>query len=121
MNPVFEGLASSYSDVLFLTVDVDDVKVWNNTRFWDLMEKFKGMPSFDLIRHAHEVVFEKLDLFFVCILKPVSSQIKVDDLEIQTAKEQQHEITMKRITYLLERGVFEGYGLLKPSRDQSRE
>ncbi|KAK2648956.1 hypothetical protein Ddye_016445 [Dipteronia dyeriana] len=37
-------------------------------------------------RHAHEVIFEKLDLFFVCILKPVSSQIKVDDLEIQDAK-----------------------------------
>ncbi|KAK3228302.1 hypothetical protein Dsin_008164 [Dipteronia sinensis] len=37
-------------------------------------------------RHAHEVVFEKSDMFFVCILKPVSCQIKVDDLEIQVAK-----------------------------------
>ncbi|KAK0603057.1 hypothetical protein LWI29_000966 [Acer saccharum] len=42
-------------------------------------------------------------------------------LDYNQTKEQQHEITMKRITYLLERGVFEGYGLLKPSRDQSRE
>ncbi|KAI9195094.1 hypothetical protein LWI28_011563 [Acer negundo] len=37
-------------------------------------------------RHAHEVVFKKSDLFFVCVLKSVSSQIKVDDLEIQAAK-----------------------------------
>lgn len=27
MTPVFEELASSYPDVLFLTVDVDEVKV----------------------------------------------------------------------------------------------
>jgi len=27
MGPVFEGLASSYQDLLFLTVDVDEVKV----------------------------------------------------------------------------------------------
>ncbi|KAL5815131.1 hypothetical protein ACOSQ3_025925 [Xanthoceras sorbifolium] len=37
-------------------------------------------------RHAHNVAFEKSDLFFVCILKPLSSQIKVDDLEIEAAK-----------------------------------
>lgn len=29
MNPFFEELASSYSDVLFLAVDVDEVKVIN--------------------------------------------------------------------------------------------
>jgi len=27
MNPVFEELASTYPDVLFLTLDVDEVKV----------------------------------------------------------------------------------------------
>ncbi|KAK6947537.1 Pre-nudix hydrolase domain [Dillenia turbinata] len=37
-------------------------------------------------RHAHNVAFEKSDLFFVCMLRPLSSQIKVDDFEIQAAK-----------------------------------
>lgn len=27
MNPIFEGLALSYQDILFLSVDVDEVKV----------------------------------------------------------------------------------------------
>ncbi|KAL6985920.1 nudix (nucleoside diphosphate linked moiety X)-type motif 8 [Sarracenia purpurea var. burkii] len=37
-------------------------------------------------RHAHNVAFEKSDLFFICMLRPLSTQILVDDLEIQTAK-----------------------------------
>lgn len=37
-------------------------------------------------RHAHNVAFEKSDLFFICMLKPLSTKIKVDDLEIQAAK-----------------------------------
>ncbi|KAJ7003453.1 hypothetical protein NC653_008619 [Populus alba x Populus x berolinensis] len=37
-------------------------------------------------RHAHNLDFDKSDLFFVCMLKPLSAQIKVDDLEIQAAK-----------------------------------
>ncbi|KAL6183463.1 PREDICTED: nudix hydrolase 8 [Fragaria vesca subsp. vesca] len=37
-------------------------------------------------RHAHNVAFEKSDLFFICMLKPLSSQIIVDDLEIEAAK-----------------------------------
>ncbi|KAF6149926.1 hypothetical protein GIB67_008647 [Kingdonia uniflora] len=37
-------------------------------------------------RHAHNVAFEKSDLFFICMLKPLSTQIKIDDLEIQDAK-----------------------------------
>ncbi|XP_031099143.1 nudix hydrolase 8 [Ipomoea triloba] len=37
-------------------------------------------------RHAHNVAFQKSDLFFVCMLRPVSKQIMVDDLEIQAAK-----------------------------------
>ncbi|KAJ4712685.1 Nudix hydrolase [Melia azedarach] len=37
-------------------------------------------------RHAHNVAFEKSDLFFVCMLKPLTTEIKVDDLEIQAAK-----------------------------------
>ncbi|XP_050376250.1 nudix hydrolase 8 [Argentina anserina] len=37
-------------------------------------------------RHAHNVAFEKSDLFFICMLKPVSTQIIVDDLEIEAAK-----------------------------------
>ncbi|XP_021969046.1 nudix hydrolase 8 isoform X1 [Helianthus annuus] len=37
-------------------------------------------------RHAHNVAFEKSDLFFICMLRPVSSDIKIDDLEVQAAK-----------------------------------
>lgn len=37
-------------------------------------------------RHAHNVAFEKSDLFFICMLRPLSTQIIVDNLEIQTAK-----------------------------------
>ncbi|KAK4858266.1 hypothetical protein QYF36_013593 [Acer negundo] len=52
MNPVFEELASSYSDVLFLTVDVDDVK--------DVASKMevKAMPTFFLMREG--AVVDKL-------------------------------------------------------------
>ncbi|KAL2489993.1 Nudix hydrolase 8 [Forsythia ovata] len=37
-------------------------------------------------RHAQNVSFEKSDLFFICMLRPLSTQIVVDDLEIQAAK-----------------------------------
>ncbi|XVE57597.1 hypothetical protein DITRI_Ditri04bG0103000 [Diplodiscus trichospermus] len=37
-------------------------------------------------RHVHNVAFEKSDLFFICMLKPLSTQIMVDDHEIQAAK-----------------------------------
>ncbi|CAK9173289.1 unnamed protein product [Ilex paraguariensis] len=37
-------------------------------------------------RHAHNVDFEKSDLFFICMLRPLSTQIMIDDLEIQAAK-----------------------------------
>lgn len=37
-------------------------------------------------RHAHQVAFEKSDLFFICMLKPLNTQIAIDDLEIQAAK-----------------------------------
>uniref|UniRef100_A0A5B7B1Z4 Putative nudix hydrolase 8 n=1 Tax=Davidia involucrata TaxID=16924 RepID=A0A5B7B1Z4_DAVIN len=37
-------------------------------------------------RHAHNVAFEKSDLFFICMLRPLSTQIIVDDHEIQSAK-----------------------------------
>ncbi|OMO52591.1 hypothetical protein COLO4_37085 [Corchorus olitorius] len=37
-------------------------------------------------RHVHNVAFEKSDLFFICMLKPVSTRIMVDDHEIQAAK-----------------------------------
>lgn len=37
-------------------------------------------------RHAHNVVFDKSDLFFICMLRPLSAQIVVDDLEIKAAK-----------------------------------
>lgn len=37
-------------------------------------------------RHAHHMAFEKSDLFFICMLRPLSAHIIVDDLEIQAAK-----------------------------------
>ncbi|XVE54159.1 hypothetical protein DITRI_Ditri03aG0058200 [Diplodiscus trichospermus] len=37
-------------------------------------------------RHAHRVAFEKSDLLFACVLKPISSEITVDEKEIQDAK-----------------------------------
>ncbi|KAL3744853.1 hypothetical protein ACJRO7_014027 [Eucalyptus globulus] len=37
-------------------------------------------------RHVHQVAFEKSDLLFVCMLKPLSSDITIDDREIQAAK-----------------------------------
>ncbi|KAG9452192.1 hypothetical protein H6P81_005096 [Aristolochia fimbriata] len=37
-------------------------------------------------RHAQRVAFEKSDLFFVCMLRPLSTSIAVDDLEVQAAK-----------------------------------
>nr|XP_010933609.1 nudix hydrolase 8 isoform X4 [Elaeis guineensis] len=37
-------------------------------------------------RHAHHVAFGKSDLFFICMLRPLSSQIKIDELEVQAAK-----------------------------------
>ncbi|XP_020227726.1 nudix hydrolase 8 [Cajanus cajan] len=37
-------------------------------------------------RHAHNVAFEKSDLFFICMLRPLSLKINVDDLEIAAAK-----------------------------------
>ncbi|CAB4309926.1 unnamed protein product [Prunus armeniaca] len=37
-------------------------------------------------RHAHNVAFEKSDLFFICMLRPLSTEITVDDLEIEAAK-----------------------------------
>ncbi|KAF8391463.1 hypothetical protein HHK36_023768 [Tetracentron sinense] len=49
MNPFFEELASSYQDILFLLVDVDDVK-----EVASKME-IKAMPTFLLIKEgAHE-------------------------------------------------------------------
>ncbi|KAL6226601.1 hypothetical protein ACLB2K_000563 [Fragaria x ananassa] len=37
-------------------------------------------------RHAHKVAFEQSDLLFVCMLKPLSSEITIDGKEIQAAK-----------------------------------
>ncbi|MED6134740.1 nudix (nucleoside diphosphate linked moiety X)-type motif 8 [Stylosanthes scabra] len=37
-------------------------------------------------RHAHNVAFDKSDLFFICMLRALSSKIDVDDHEIEAAK-----------------------------------
>ncbi|KAF6159020.1 hypothetical protein GIB67_022175 [Kingdonia uniflora] len=37
-------------------------------------------------RHAHNMAFEKSDLFFVCMLKALSSDITIDEKEIEAAK-----------------------------------
>ncbi|XP_062090946.1 nudix hydrolase 8-like [Humulus lupulus] len=37
-------------------------------------------------RHAHLMAFENSDLLFICMLKPLSFDIKIDEKEIQAAK-----------------------------------
>ncbi|KAK7307767.1 hypothetical protein VNO77_41118 [Canavalia gladiata] len=37
-------------------------------------------------RHVHNMAFEKSDLFFICVLRPISAEIIVDDHEIESAK-----------------------------------
>ncbi|OAY28569.1 thioredoxin-like protein CXXS1 [Manihot esculenta] len=49
MNPFFEELAVKYQDVLFLTVDVDEIK--GVARKMEV----KAMPTFMLIREGAEV------------------------------------------------------------------
>ncbi|XWS12777.1 hypothetical protein CRYUN_Cryun37aG0119300 [Craigia yunnanensis] len=49
MNPFFEELASAFQDILFLTVDVDDVKEVA-TRM-----EIKAMPTFLLMREGTAV------------------------------------------------------------------
>ncbi|XP_024930753.1 thioredoxin-like protein CXXS1 [Ziziphus jujuba] len=49
MNPFFEELASSFPDVLFLTVDVDEVKEVASRL------EIKAMPTFLLMRDGAQV------------------------------------------------------------------
>ncbi|KAL5771097.1 hypothetical protein ACOSP7_015251 [Xanthoceras sorbifolium] len=44
---------------------------------------FQEMVAF---RHVHLVAFENSDILFVCVLKPLSSEITIDEKEIQAAK-----------------------------------
>uniref|UniRef100_A0A6N2MTN0 Nudix hydrolase domain-containing protein n=1 Tax=Salix viminalis TaxID=40686 RepID=A0A6N2MTN0_SALVM len=44
------------------------------------------LESEEIYTGAVREVKEETDLFFVCMLKPLSAQLKVDDLEIQAAK-----------------------------------
>ncbi|XP_068649234.1 nudix hydrolase 8-like [Aristolochia californica] len=37
-------------------------------------------------RHAHQAAFEKSDLLFICMLKPQSFEISIDESEIEAAK-----------------------------------
>ncbi|XP_018679909.2 nudix hydrolase 8 [Musa acuminata AAA Group] len=37
-------------------------------------------------RHAHHLAFGKSDLFFICMLRPLSNEIKIDEQEIEAAK-----------------------------------
>lgn len=41
---------------------------------------------FAMGRHAQLVAFEKSDLMFVCMLKSLSSEITIDEKEIEDAK-----------------------------------
>jgi hypothetical protein len=53
-------------------------------------------------RHAHNVAFQKSDLFFICMLRPVSSEIKIDETEIQAAKVRRHLSSKGISCFLLE-------------------
>nr|XP_043608601.1 nudix hydrolase 8 [Erigeron canadensis] len=57
-------------------------------------------------RHAHNVAFEKSDLFFICMLRPVSNEIKIDDLEIQSAK-------WMALTEFIEQPLIQGDNMFK--------
>nr|VDD25585.1 unnamed protein product [Brassica oleracea] len=37
-------------------------------------------------RHGHKVAFDTSDLFFICMLKPLSNKVIIDNLEIKAAK-----------------------------------
>uniref|UniRef100_A0A0D3F2P3 Nudix hydrolase domain-containing protein n=1 Tax=Oryza barthii TaxID=65489 RepID=A0A0D3F2P3_9ORYZ len=37
-------------------------------------------------RHAHQVLFDKSDILFICTLKPLSSDISIDESEIEAAR-----------------------------------
>ncbi|XP_031399181.1 thioredoxin-like protein CXXS1 isoform X2 [Punica granatum] len=50
MNPIFEELASSYPDVLFLTVDVDDVKTKNRRLCFRRRIRVMAATRFDCYR-----------------------------------------------------------------------
>ncbi|KAI3988242.1 hypothetical protein MKX01_012031 [Papaver californicum] len=54
MNPVFEELASTYQDILFLVVDVDDVK--------EVATKLevKAMPTFLVMKQGGGQVVDKV-------------------------------------------------------------
>lgn len=38
------------------------------------------------------MAFQKSDLFFVCMLRPLSNQIVIDDIEVQAAKVTQFDL-----------------------------
>ncbi|GMH23777.1 hypothetical protein Nepgr_025620 [Nepenthes gracilis] len=50
-------------------------------------------------RHAHHVAFEKSDLLFVCMLKPLSFKITIDEEEIQAAKWMPLQELLEQTTY----------------------
>ncbi|KAJ3680578.1 hypothetical protein LUZ60_016856 [Juncus effusus] len=55
-------------------------EVWEET---GIETEFEEVIAF---RHAHHMTFEKSDLFFICMLRPLSNEIKIDETEIQAAK-----------------------------------
>ncbi|KAJ4956142.1 hypothetical protein NE237_012925 [Protea cynaroides] len=57
-------------------------------------------------RHAHNVAFRKSDLFFICMLRPLSTEIKVDNLEVQAAK-------WMPLTEFLEQPIIRGDSMFK--------
>lgn len=63
-------------NVFFTTLSVDNVII------------FIASSNFVVAigRHAQLVAFEKSDLMFVCMLKPLSSEIIIEEKEIQDAK-----------------------------------
>lgn len=61
-------------------------------------------------RHAHNVAFEKSDLYFICMLRPLSTQIMVDNLEVKAAK-------WMPLVELLEQPLVKGDGMFKKMID----
>lgn len=55
-------------------------ETWVDTEFVDVVA----------FRHVHKVVIQKSELFFICMLGPLSSAIKIDETNIQAAKLHHH-------------------------------
>ncbi|KAK3210585.1 hypothetical protein Dsin_015291 [Dipteronia sinensis] len=68
------------------TAAIREVKEETGAFFFLTCVPFCVYVHVQLHRHVHLVAFENSDILFVCMLEPLSSEITIDDKEIQDAK-----------------------------------